>query len=430
MGAGLLARLPPRWVVAVSLAVAASILGDSLLYAVLPIVWGDLGLAVGMVGVLLSANRIVRLVSNPIAGWVVTRLGVRGPFVTALFVAALTTAAYASGLGFVVLLLARAVWGICWSFLRLGGYLAALEAAHEGNRGYYLGFFNGVVRMGSFVAVLTGGFLTDLLGFETTVFLFTAVSLVGAVAVLRERPPAAPPGQAPVLHARRAPAPSDDPVTRTERVRFRVLSVAVFLHGVAISGLVTATLGLWLLRSYGETTPVLGIALGVASVTGVLLSARFLGDFLWGPIVGHLADRWGPVRVTLTAGAVEVGALVLLAVPLSLAWTSAVAVTLFLASTALQVSLDATVGGLGPKGRRARSLGWYTTWHDLGAAAGPLLGYAVAGGAHLGWMYLAAATALALVGVVYVAVFTRPRKPEHATAEPARSSSGLRDGGT
>lgn len=416
-------RLPPRWVVVVSLAVAASILGDSLLYAVLPVVWQDLGIAVGAVGVLLSVNRFVRLASNPVAGWVVARTGIRVPFLAALFVAALTTAAYASGLGFVVLLLARALWGACWSFLRLGGFMAALDAAHDGRRGYYLGFFNGVTRLGSFVAVLTGGLLTDLLGFETTALLFAALSLLGALGVVRERPPA--PRRLPEptrpAHAEHPPAAPRRP-PRPDRVRFAVVSTAVFLHGLAISGLVTATLGLWLLRAYGKTTSVLGLAVGVATITGVLLSARFLGDFLWGPIVGHLADRWGPVRVTLTAGAIEAGALAMLALPVALVWTAATTVVLFLASTALQVSLDTTAGGLAPPQRRARTLGWYTTWLDLGAAAGPLLGYAIGGGEHLAWLYLAAGAALALVGIVYVAVFTglvRPALPEAESSRPS-----------
>jgi len=139
-----------------------------------------------------------------------------------------------------------------------------------------------------------------------------------------------------------------------------------------------------------------------------------------GPVVGHLSDRWGPVRVTLVAGAVEVATLAMLALPVSLAWTAVTAVTLFLASTALQVSLDATVGGLAPEGQRARLLGWYSTWLDLGAATGPLLGYAIAGGAQLQWLYLAVAVSLAVVGVVYVAVFTREGKGDLAGASPAR----------
>ena len=67
--------LPSRWVVAVSVAMAAAILGDSLMYAVLPVRWRDFGLEIAMVGVLLSVNRWARLLTNPIAGWAMGRFG-------------------------------------------------------------------------------------------------------------------------------------------------------------------------------------------------------------------------------------------------------------------------------------------------------------------------------------------------------------------
>src|SRR3990172_6098265 len=173
--------LPPRWVVAVSVAVAAAILGDSFMYAVLPAIWPSLGLEVGMVGFLLSVNRLTRLGSNPLAGWVMGRYGQRGPFMASVFVAAVTTAAYALGRGFWLLALARTSWGICWSFLRLGGYLAALEASTEDTRGYYLAFSNGVPPFGSFVAVLFGGLLTDILGFTATAYLFAGATAFAGV---------------------------------------------------------------------------------------------------------------------------------------------------------------------------------------------------------------------------------------------------------
>ncbi|MBI3967138.1 MAG: MFS transporter [Chloroflexi bacterium] len=427
-------RLPPRWVVAVSFAVAAAILGDSLLYAVLPTVWPQLGLEVGLVGVLLSANRFVRLVSNPLAGWAMGRLGVRGPFLAAVFVAAVTTAAYAAGLGFFVLLVARALWGVCWSFLRLGGYLAALEAATAGNRGYYLGFFNGVTRFGSFVAVLAGGFLTDLVGFETTVALFTALTVLGGLAVLRERPPqpvhvnaTQPEVKAPDSTDGVQPSgakSSADPgavaaATRrdttsqwasTERQR-HVVYVTAFLQGFALNGLVIATLGLWLLTAYGATPRVLAVPLGVATLTGILLGARFLLDFLWGPVAGHLSDRYGRVPSALAAGTIEIGGLFALALPDGLLWTVGVAIVIFLASTALQVTLDAQVGGLAPTGGRARTMSWHATWLDLGSAIGPLAGYLVSESLGLGWLYWIAAAALAGIGLVYLATFAGELHP-------------------
>ncbi|HEX2173171.1 MAG TPA: MFS transporter [Dehalococcoidia bacterium] len=415
-------RLPPRWVVAVSLAVAAAILGDSLLYAVLPTRYGDVGIEVVQVGVLLSANRFIRLASNPLAGWVMARLGPRGPFLVSVFVAAATTAAYALGLGFAALLAARALWGVCWSFLRLGGYLAALESSDDRNRGYYLGFFNGVTRFGSFVAVLAGGLLTDLIGFDATVYTFTALTVLGGVAVLREHPPravrkAGVPVEAGSQTGTGTPADGNDatsepllPRTGAPRHalsgRIVLVYAAVFLHGLAVSGLTTATLGLWLQSLYGPTAPVLWISVGVATLTGFLLSARFLADFIWGPLSGHLSDRHGRLRLTLIAGLIEAAALWGLAQGGSLAATIVSAVALFLAATALQSALDATAGDLAPPAARSRTMSWYATCLDLGAAVGPLAGYyLIEAGLGPDLLYRATGSLVVLMGLVYLTGF-------------------------
>ena len=108
-------RLPPRPVVAVSLAVAATLPGDALLYAVLPVVWQQLGLELWMVGVLLSANRFVRLATNPLAGVVVARTGMRAPFIAAVFATVAVSAAYGLNAGFLAFLAAR------WLFSGLDG---------------------------------------------------------------------------------------------------------------------------------------------------------------------------------------------------------------------------------------------------------------------------------------------------------------------
>ena len=160
-------QTPPRRVVAVSLAVAATLPGDALLYAVLPVVYADLGLELWMVGVLLSANRIVRLATNPLAGVVATRFGIHRPFVASVFATSLVTAAYAAAPGFAAWVALRFVWGALWSFLRLGGFLAALAAGSVG-RGYALGFYNGVANLGTLLAMATGGLLTDTIGLDAT----------------------------------------------------------------------------------------------------------------------------------------------------------------------------------------------------------------------------------------------------------------------
>ena len=75
-------------------AIAATLLGDSMLYAVMPSRPGAWGLSVAAVGVLLAANRLVRLLSNPLAAFAFHRFGPRPSFAAAMALAALVTLAY------------------------------------------------------------------------------------------------------------------------------------------------------------------------------------------------------------------------------------------------------------------------------------------------------------------------------------------------
>lgn len=401
-------RLPPRWVVTVSIAVAASIPGDSLLYAVLPTVYDDLGLQAFMVGILLSANRFVRLVTNSLAGWVMGRAGVRGPFLAAVFTAALTTALYASGLGFAVFLIARMGWGLCWSFLRLGGYLAALESSDARNRGYYLGFFAGVTRFGSFVAALIGGFMTDLIGFEETVFAFVALTIIGGLAVMRERPPRVEPAPRATPVAVASPSLNPPAAPGGERRQLWVLYGMVMLQSMAIQGLVTSTLGSWLESSFGEHISLAAVTIGVASLTGVLLSINYLSDFTLGPVAGHLSDRHGRRSFLLVAGGLEVTGIVGLALLPGVWLVILAALLVCLASTATRVTLDALAGDLAPVARRSQTMSTYATWSDLGSATGPLVGWIIGVGLGLNWMYLGSATTLILAGLAFVTIFRVP----------------------
>jgi MFS family permease len=404
-------QLPPRWVVAVSIAVAASILGDSLLYAVLPTIHEDLGLQAFMVGILLSANRFVRLLTNSLAGWTMARAGVRLPFLTAVFAAALTTALYASGLGFAVFLIARLGWGLCWSFLRLGGYLAALEASDNRNRGYYLGFFSGVTRFGSFIAALVGGFMTDLIGFGTTVLAFTALTIIGGLGVLRERPPRL--STEPITSGGGVPPIAVTPIANRFRKKLWVVYATVLLQAMAVQGLVTSTLGSWLQSNYGDDISLVFVTIGVASLTGLLLSVRFLSEFLWGPVAGHLSDRLGRVRLMLVAGGIEILGLIGLALAPGVWPVIFISVGLFLSATAAKVTLDALAGDLAPPERRSQTMSAYATWSDLGSAAGPLVGWIIGIGLGLNWMYLGSASTLLIVGLVFAVTF-RQQDMDHS----------------
>src|SRR5690606_34497629 len=82
---------------------------------------------------------------------------------------------------------------------------------------------------------------------------------------------------------------------------------------------------------------------------------------------------------------------------------------IFLTSTALLVSLNASVAELAPPERRATILGRYTTWADVGSGTGPIIGLPLVTGIGFGWAYGAGAAVMAMAALAYWAVFVWKR---------------------
>ena len=118
----------------VSLATASSLLGDQMLYAVLPTIYADLGLQPYHVGILLSANRVVRLITNHLAERGSRRWSLAWLLAVALTMGALLNLAYGTVTWFPGLLAARVLWGVCWSFIRHIGLMTVVDAAAESTR--------------------------------------------------------------------------------------------------------------------------------------------------------------------------------------------------------------------------------------------------------------------------------------------------------
>lgn len=415
--AGRTGRLAPARVVRATSAVAASLLGDSMLYAVLPSSMDAFGLPPGAVGLLLSANRFVRLGSNALAARAYLRFGLAQPFASAVALASLTTLAYGLARGLAPLLAARLLWGACYSLLRLGGQLVVLEEGPRQERGRLMGFFNGGQRVGSVVAVVLGGFLFDRLGRETSFTVVALLTLMGLPLALglwqRGGPSPAPPGATTAPRPRPEPAPSlwrlalyEPSLPPGRRWHLAATGLLAFSIYLTVAGLVTATLGYYLRAHLGPGVRVLGLGLGVATVTGLALALRWAVEIA-GPYLGMLSDRWG--RAPVVMGAVPVALLALLALALApgVALGLALLPLLFLGGSLSVVTLDALAGDLAPRGRRPQVMARYATWQDLGSALGPLAGYALLEVTTLQVVYTVAG---GLLAVAYLAFWWSARR--------------------
>lgn len=375
--------LPSRPIVVVSLTVALTLLGDSMLYAVLPAQYDAFGLPVVAVGVLLSVNRYVRLLTNPLAGRLCDRVGLRWPFLGAVLAGALATVVYGLAPGLAVFAAARLLWGGCWSLLRLGGYLTVLHHSPPTRLARGLGIYGAVSRTGSLAGMLAGGILADSLGARPALILFGAVTLLAlplasSVPLDWGRAPEAASDRRP-----EAPAPSRlSFLFGTEPGKARPQAATVHLAALWVglaAGVVTSSLGLLFRVRFGERVDVLGLALGIATLTGTVLASRWVIDLPLVPLFGVLTDRVGRRLAGLGFAAVAVGGLALLATGAGLGPIVAGVVLAFAGCSALVVVLESSAGTLASRVDRAAAMSRYATWADVGSASGPALGYALVG---------------------------------------------------
>ncbi len=340
--------LPNRTVTFISIATAFSLLGDQALYAVLPVLYENLGLVAIEVGILLSVNRWIRLLSNELAHRATHHLNPSLLLISALILGALTTASYAYTQSFTILLTARMLWGLSWSFIRHIGVSTIMASEPLEQAGRTMGWYNGISRAGSVAGLFGGALLIDLLGFHTGILILAGISLSAVALTPRNR----------INHTPSQPAVRP-------RAPITLLTLGVILGAVG-PGFVMSTLGAAVANRMLDTS----LLISATVLTGALLGARYVMDSMAAPWLGGSFDRFGfsiATQVYLLIGGI---ALLTAAGMNELLLFSAATIVFFICSTALQAGVAATASKLG-SGAYAR----YVTASDLGSASGPLLGW-------------------------------------------------------
>ncbi len=335
-------------------------MGDMTTYAVLPVHFEELGLVPFEVGLLLSVNRWVRLLTNHVARRTLERTHPALPLAGALALGALIAAFYGTGPRFWPFLLARMLWGLCWSFIRHAGVTISVGAAGSGRAGRTLGTFNGIVQLGFIAGTLAGGLLYDTLGrFQA----FLLLALVSATAV---------PFGAGGASSGMQPRAGGEPARGAGSVRGDLPLLAQgFLATCVGTGLIMSTVGYVLKTAFGASVTIAGIALGMATVNALLIALRYAIDSAGSPLLGRVIDAVGHRKAAAAAFLFAAVAL-LAAAGLGPSPLLIPLVVLFFASmAACGLALQVAASLRGP-----RSYARYVSAWDLGGAVGPLLGWA------------------------------------------------------
>jgi DHA1 family inner membrane transport protein len=380
------------WIVGAG--VALSLPGDLTLYIVLPTHTEQAGIVLGNVGLMLAANRLIRIAINGPFGVMIERIPRRRLAVPALFLGGFAPLLYTIP-GFWTLLIGRLMWGIAWAGLWLSASTIVLDISTHDNRGRFVGRLQMWYFIGVGLGSLLGGVLTDWLGYLDTFKVCAAITLSAAVMwwlllpeTFQEHPVPLPSASDPAA----VPPRGDD--------RRVVLISAVALLGInwlIFLGIMGAVLPLLLKDRTGESIALVGLIIPLATFTGVLSAGNQFVSLVTSPLSGWLSDftgqRWGLVVFALVLGVIALALTAVGSGAVVVAATMAGAVT----TSVLQTQVMTLIGDHSAANQHGRILGILNTVGDVGSAAGPLLAYALLPLIGLGGIFGAAAVVLGLM---------------------------------
>ncbi|MFC6862091.1 MFS transporter [Halomicroarcula sp. GCM10025817] len=376
--------------------------GGGVVFPILPNLGAVLGISPFLVGLILSANRITRIVANAPAGSLIDRVGTRTPFVVGLFVEGLAT------LGYLVavtapfpeawFLVARVLWGIGSALVFATAYTIAADVSGADSRGANMGVVRGGITLGFPVGLVLGGVVSEAYSVAAAFTVAAAFAmLAGAIAYVL----------VPETHVddhRGGVSPLDVDTTRT------TLSVGLVNFGLyfAYLGALFSTLVLVIdvrdltTLGYGPQ----GLSGGLMAVTVVAASGLTLAG-------GTLSDGDGRrLPVLLAFLVVSFAGFLLLAVAGSLPAFVLACLLVGAGQGGTSGPLVALLADLTPSERMGRATATNNVLGDFGGALGPLVSLPLVDVVGFAPVYVACAVVPLLAGALLVAsLSTRGHSP-------------------
>jgi MFS family permease len=327
--------------------VAASCLGivwfgDAVIYVVLPLYAAAFGCDALMVGVLLSVNRVVRILGYGWVGPLARAYGTNVLTAVACAAGALSTLAYGVLSSFALLFIARMLWGAAWGIVNLT--MTAYAYGDGQSAGVRIGLARAISSVGAFAALVAVGPLCIAIGPHK---MFVLYGLIGLITI----------PLAFLLPSLRAAA-SDAKSVR--RWTLTPLNALFFVVSFGADGVLGATISVLLAEFMPMTSAIIGAAL--------LLALQRLVAIVLSLFSGPLTDRLGAQRLLLPCTlAIAVGFAVIASGHVN-------------SGTVIVILARALLGTAGPvlaaekSTDRIAALASYATWTDVGLAAGAFFG--------------------------------------------------------
>lgn len=403
---------PQRVALLLGIGTFLALFSDTAMYIVLPVNTASAGILLSQVGLMLAANRLVRIVLNGPGGLLIERLPRRQVLLAAQAFGIVASLLYLLT-GFWPVLAGRLLWGIAWVGFWIAGNAVMLDVAPAAQRGNLTGRFHMWIFAGFSGGALAGGLLNDWLGYTLSFVIFAGLGLLALLIWWLKLPET---GNLPRSgQARGNVVPVD---TGPDRIRWLPLVTAMLLmtlNWLIFLGMIGAILTLLLYEKVGEALLLGALWLPLTTLSGLTAAGNHLLSMMASPFSGtlsdRLGDRWGLILFALLLGSVSL-ALAARAEGLHvIAGILPGAIT----TSILLTQTTSLVGDLVPHDRQPRVLGLITTLGDCGSAAGPLLAFALIGaGWSLANVLLLAAGLLTLMLPLTALIAWRERRLRHS----------------
>lgn len=348
-----------------ALALAFASFGDAFLYPFLPLNFQSVGLPVVWIGLILSVNRVVRILSNAFMVHAFSRYGLRSVMVIAVVLAITSTFGYGLATGILSWVLLRIIWGLAFSAMRIGVLGYALQ--HQ-RRGFSFGLSRSLQEAGPMLSLFMAPILITYLDSRTIFYFLSVLSL-------------------PALYfAWKLPVKDD----KTQMVGSRrmlnwpsTLNSITLVSAIVIDGIIVVVIGMLFLRYRGQ----------IDLVTATALAASYLGYrriclVALSTVGGVISDKVGMERMfNISLALVILGLLVIIS-----GWIGTGAVIVF---TFYSINSAITPGSAARSSHSLAAIAENATWRDIGAAIGTLLG-----GVLISSQYLSTVLAVAVLIMV------------------------------
>ncbi|MCL2704600.1 MAG: MFS transporter [Spirochaetaceae bacterium] len=340
-----------------------AIIGDSAIYTVLPLYVGIVGISLSDAGTLMGVNRLVRLVTNSVFGYLVDFGNPKKIFVSSLFIGAVSYFLFGFCYGFTILFIARILWGIAWSGINIAGTSILLEETTVENRGKLIGLHYFWISVGHILGTVFGGVLSDKIGFQSTMAVNGFLALGGAIYVFIFLPGAK-------THKKEKISFTNFKKNYSVKLDLTLLLYAVIL---GTSRFVFAFIASLISIITKEKISPFIVFIGISTLTGIIGGVKAGIETCINPIIGSVADKFKNrlyvVTITLLFGVA--GLFIITLAPPYLTLLGLLLCTVPTGS--INVLVRTLVGDHAvEKNSQGRSMGFVFTVGDLASAIGPV----------------------------------------------------------